>query len=220
MENQLTTTAPRTIAASAIKCSESSLAKDLTPALMTLIDVAVLIVPSNITNSDRLRSHLLLTAEKHDAALTPATAPEIRKELAKLTALTIPTEQDEREAKLQLAAMNAGLADVPLDILQAGVTRYTMADGKRFFPRSPGELRAFMTADLAKRQRRARHLHLAYCELRARHEEAERRRKENSAWTAEKVVEANEDFRRAGIATRYVFVGDGRARTATGEEAF
>lgn len=220
MENQVTTTAPRTIGGSATRCSESSLAKELTPALVTMIDVHKLVVPHNIANSEALRSHLLRTAKKHDAALTPATAAEIHHELAKLTTVTIPTDQDEREAKMQLAALKAGLSDVPLDILQEGVRRYSMADGRRFFPRSPGELRAFVSADLAKRRRRALNLRLAHDELLARHVEAARRRAEDAAWTQDRVDQANEDFCKVGLATRFVYVGDGRARNATGKEAF
>lgn len=220
MTGHVTTTARRTIAASEIKWSESSLAKDLTPAMVTLIDVHKLVVPHNMANSEALRSHLLRTAARHDAALRPAGSDELRKELTKLALVTIPTELDEREARMQLAALMEGLSDVPLDILQEGVRRYIMADGRRFFPRSPGELRAFVSADLAKRRRRALNLRLAHDELHARHVEAERRRKENAAWTQERVDEANEDFRKVGLATRFVYVGDGRARNASGKEAF
>lgn len=176
-------------------------------------------VPDNVPNDERLRRHLIRAAGLHDDGLIRATANEIRQEVAKLAAVTVATRQDDREALVQLEALLEGLADAPLDILQEACRQYARVDGTRYFPRSVGELRAFLSPALTLRQRRASRLRMTADVLQARHDETLRRKRENLQWTAEKVADANVDFQTAGARGRLVYVGDGRARWADGSEA-
>jgi hypothetical protein len=161
-----------------------------------------------------------MSAATYEAALIPANRQEIERELGVLTTATIPwTDHDERDAMMQLEQLIAGLSHVPLDLLKDGCRRYIMKEGKRFFPRSPGELLEFISPALRKRQRRAAHLKATVAELWNRQRAEDARRTADESWTEAEVAEANETFRRCGLETRYRLVAGGRVERVTAAAA-
>lgn len=203
------TRANQTVPASATLYSEHSLRTMLAESWLSTIDAAVYLTPSDFPATPAVIAAVKRAAAAHEAALTPASRDEIGRQLALLSTATIPWDQDDRETRMQTEQLIVGLADVPHDILVGACARYLTKPGKRFFPRSAGELREFVNGPLGKRQRRARHLAQLRDDLeRKAAEEAERERAER-AWTPELVDDANSHFRRLGLRTRYRYVPGG-----------
>lgn len=170
--------------------------------------------PGGLPPSPDLIARLKRARAVHEAALVPASRDELAKELMTLSAATIPWQQTDRETALQFELVIAGLADVPLDLMKDGCRRYMMEPGKRFFPRSPGELREFIVAPLMKRKRRVSHLGLLIDQLGTALRREQERERIESSWTEAKVAEANGVFERAGLKTRYEYLGGGKIRNA------
>lgn len=105
---------------------------------------------------------LRAAALAHRNALAPSDAEERYAVLRGLRSGTILVQETAEEADATLSLLVAHLADVPIDILKAGARAYCNATGRRFYPKSAGELRAFTNPLLFERQARASHLeHLA-----------------------------------------------------------
>lgn len=94
-------------------------------------------------------------AALHEAAMAPSTAAERHAILMGLRSATILLAEHADEAEASLALLRSHLADVPLDILQAACRAYCNVPGRRFFPRSAGELRTFTAPPMYARQARA-----------------------------------------------------------------
>jgi hypothetical protein len=94
-------------------------------------------------------------ADLHQAALLPSTSDERQRVLVGLRSATIIQREDQAETDATMKLLRVHLEDVPLDILEAACRAYCNAPGKRFFPRSAGELREFIAPLLRARQRRA-----------------------------------------------------------------
>lgn len=119
---------------------------------------------------DQLRAAALA----HRNALAPSDAEERYAVLRGLRSGTILVQETAEEADATLSLLVAHLADVPIDILKAGARAYCNAPGRRFYPKSAGELRAFTNPLQFERQARASHLeHLA---MLADKEDARRKR--------------------------------------------
>ncbi|SFP62384.1 hypothetical protein [Sphingomonas rubra] len=97
-------------------------------------------------------------AMAHAAALTPSTPDERHRLLLGLRSGTIIRDEDADEADATLKLLRVHLDDVPLDILQAACRAYCNAPGRRFFPKSAGELRTFINPMLYERRARAMRL--------------------------------------------------------------
>lgn len=123
---------------------------------------------------------LRLAADEHGRALAPANLARCTRILARLRLATIARDESEQEARASFEILREDLDDVPADILEAACRAYRNHPGRRFFPRSAGELRAFINPDLS--QRRA---HAAYLEMladrAAREERAPAPRREDDA---------------------------------------
>ena len=117
-------------------------------------------------------SELIAAAHEHRAALAPATPDETRRVLLGLRSATILREEHGDEASASFLMLRNHLADVPIDILEAACRAYCNAPGRRFFPRSAGELRTF--TDPLMRRRSARAFVLARRAKQAHDEQAER----------------------------------------------
>jgi hypothetical protein len=98
---------------------------------------------------------LLIAAEKHRSAMVPAAPAERHAVLMGLRSGTILRDEDADEAEATVKLLRVHLDDVPLDILQAACRAYCNAPGRRFFPRSAGELRTFISPLQYQRQARA-----------------------------------------------------------------
>lgn len=122
-------------------------------------------------------------AAAHADALAPAQPEETRAVLVGLRSATILIGEDEQEARASFKMLRAHLADVPIDILEAACRAYCNHPGRRFFPRSAGELRAFVNPLVAAR--RARAFHLERLADQAAAMEAERRRLEDDPCSPE-----------------------------------
>jgi hypothetical protein len=94
-------------------------------------------------------------AAVHTAALAPAEREDRVRVLMALRSATIVRDEDQAEARASFALLREHLADVPLDILEAACRAYCNAPGPRYFPRSAGELRVFVTPLLGHRRSRA-----------------------------------------------------------------
>ncbi|TZG25597.1 hypothetical protein [Sphingomonas montanisoli] len=97
---------------------------------------------------------LLAAADEHRALLVPASADFVKSTLLGLRSATIVKQEHGAEAEASFAILRNHLADVPADILQEACRAYVNVPGKRFFPRSAGELRAFILPLAATRSRR------------------------------------------------------------------
>lgn len=75
--------------------------------------------------------------------------------LRNLRAGTIARAEHPDEARVSFEKLLADLSDVPEDILRDGCSAYVNQPGKRFFPRSAGELREFTNPLQIRRSRRA-----------------------------------------------------------------
>lgn len=91
-------------------------------------------------------------------ALAPSTKDERHRVLLGLRSGTIVRDEHVQEAEATLRLLRVHLEDVPLDILEAACRAYCNAPGRRFFPRSAGELRTFINPLLHQRKARAAHL--------------------------------------------------------------
>ncbi|VXC63224.1 hypothetical protein [Sphingomonas sp. AX6] len=98
---------------------------------------------------------LRTAAEAHVAALAPSLPADRYAVLRGLRSATIIKDEDADEAKASISLLNAHLSDVPQDILEAACRAYCNAPGRRFYPRSAGELRAFINPMMSERQARA-----------------------------------------------------------------
>lgn len=98
---------------------------------------------------------LRAAAAAHREALAPASAVDRHCVLMGLRSATLPRDEDQHEAEASYKLLRQHLADLPLDILQDACRAYCNAPGRRFFPRSAGELRAFAGPLLHQRQARA-----------------------------------------------------------------
>jgi len=110
----------------------------------------------------------------HRQALSPSDAEERYSVLRGLRSGTILVQETAEEADATLSLLVAHLADVPIDILKAGARAYCNAPGRRFYPKSAGELRAFTNPLMFERQARASHLE--YLAKLADQEDARRKR--------------------------------------------
>lgn len=120
---------------------------------------------------------LRLAADKHRSAMAPAAPAERHAVLMGLRSGTILRDEDADEAEATVKLLRVHLDDVPLDILQAACRAYCNAPGRRFFPRSAGELRTFISP--LQYQRQARVIRLE--RLAAEAEKADARRAELEA---------------------------------------
>lgn len=98
---------------------------------------------------------LRAAAELHEAALVPSSAADRHAILMGLRSATILLAEHAQEADATLKLLRVHLEDVPYDILQAACRDYCNAPGRRFFPRSAGELRTFTSPLMYSRQARA-----------------------------------------------------------------
>ncbi|PTQ12945.1 hypothetical protein CLG96_02040 [Sphingomonas oleivorans] len=131
-------------------------------------------------------------ADAHFAALAPSTADERQRTLRGLRSATILQQEDAAEAEATLKMLRVHVADVPLDILEAACRAYCNAPGKRFFPKSAGELRTFINPLIYARQARA--YRLKKLAAQAEKEEAERRRLEDDPLTPEAMAAIKAEF--------------------------
>lgn len=120
---------------------------------------------------------LRLAADKHRSAMAPAAPADRHAVLMGLRSGTILRDEDADEAEATVKLLRVHLDDVPLDILQAACRAYCNAPGRRFFPRSAGELRTFISP--LQYQRQARVIRLE--RLAAEAEKADARRAELEA---------------------------------------
>lgn len=84
-------------------------------------------------------------------SFTPATTEEIEARLMALRSNTQVRNESLSEAETSFATIKAQLAKVPADILGRACDAYTRAPGTRFFPRSSGELFAFINPMIGER---------------------------------------------------------------------
>lgn len=94
----------------------------------------------------------------HAQGMTPATPEERQGVLLGLRSGTILRDEAGVEAEASLKLLRVHLDDVPLDILQQACRAYCNAPGRRFFPRSAGELRSFINPLVFDRHARAMRL--------------------------------------------------------------
>ena len=104
--------------------------------------------------ADALRSAAMLHAE----GLAPCSSQERHAVLMGLRSGTIIRDEDAAEADATLKLLRVHLSDVPLDILRDACRDYCNAPGRRFFPKSAGELRTFINPMLFGRRARAMRL--------------------------------------------------------------
>lgn len=137
-------------------------------------------------------------AASYRAAMQPATVSERVAILRELRLGTAPRRESDIEARAVFEKLVADLADVPADILRDGCFAYANAPGANFFPRSPGEVRAFTAGPQATRLRRAFNLD----RIAKACDEAWTKPEDDRLFPSE-VDEANALMKRFGIATRY-----------------
>lgn len=101
---------------------------------------------------------LRAAAMVHADALRPSTKEERDRILTGMRSGTIVRDESPLEAEATMKLLKAHLNDVPLDILETACRNYCNAPGRRFFPRSAGELRTFINPLLHQRKARAAHL--------------------------------------------------------------
>lgn len=148
---------------------------------------------------------LLAASHEHRAALAPAASDETHGCLLALRSATILRDEHAAEAELSFKMLRVHLGDVPLDILEQACRAYCNAPGRRFFPRSAGELRTF--TDPLVRRREARAVVLERLAKQAHEEQAERDRLAADPLTPEASAAIMAEF---GIGR-----GDGPAAGAT-----
>lgn len=73
-----------------------------------------------------------------------------------LRSSTIIRREDANESEVTFRAIVAAIVHVPADIIRKACTNYSRVEGPRYFPKSPGELLAFINPILIKRQRGAK----------------------------------------------------------------
>lgn len=101
---------------------------------------------------------LRAAAMTYAGALAPSAKDDRKRVLQALRSGTILRDEHPLEAEATMKLLLAHLADVPLDILETACRDYCNAPGRRFFPRSAGELRAFINPLLHQRKARATYL--------------------------------------------------------------
>ncbi|WP_452665820.1 hypothetical protein [Sphingomonas zeae] len=101
---------------------------------------------------------LRAAAMVHADALAPSPKDDCQRVLQALRSGTILRDEHPLEAEATMKLLRVHLADVPLDILETACRAYCNAPGRRFFPRSAGELRAFINPLLHQRKARASYL--------------------------------------------------------------
>lgn len=111
-------------------------------------------MPVPAGSADGLRNAAMMHAE----ALAPSTSHERHGVLMGLRSGTIVRDEDAAEADATIKLLRVHLDDVPIDILQAACRAYCNAPGRRFFPKSAGELRTFINPMLYERRARAMRL--------------------------------------------------------------
>ncbi len=128
---------------------------------------------------------LLLAADEHRSLMVPAERDFVAKTLGGLRSATIVRDEDPDEAKASFNLLRVHLSDVPADILAEACRRYVNQPGRRFFPRSAGELRAFINPLVLSRQVRE---HRLRC-MAAAAAERDRRAEAQAAfeWTVERL---------------------------------
>ena len=137
-------------------------------------------------------SALREAAAEHQLALQPSDPADRRAVLLGLRSATLLINERAEEAEATVKMLRVHLADVPLDILEAACRAYCNAPGRRFFPKSAGELRTFINPLVRERQGRAfRLLKLAE---RAEAEDAERERIEADPLTPEAIAAIKAEF--------------------------
>ncbi|QEH80858.1 hypothetical protein EIK56_23105 [Sphingomonas sp. C8-2] len=95
---------------------------------------------------------LLAAADEMRAMMAPAPPALVEEALRALRSATILRQEDAAEATASFDLLCAHLSDVPADILLKGCGLYVNTPGKRFFPRSAGEIRAFTSPMVMRRQ--------------------------------------------------------------------
>ena len=160
--------------ASAIRCSPEQLAASI-PGWVNLSDLAG-IVPHGYGSPipPGAAPAVQAAAEAHEVAIAPATTEERHSLLMGLRSATLIRDEHADEAEATMRLLVAHLADVPRDILAAACRMYCNAPGRRYFPRSAGELRTFINPLLHGRVATA--WHLRRLAEQAEREEAERAR--------------------------------------------
>ena len=103
---------------------------------------------------DGLRAAAMVYAD----ALTPSSSRDRQRVLLGLRSGTILRDEHPREAVANIKLLRVHLEDVPLDILETACRNYCNAAGRRFYPRSAGELRVFINPLLHQRKARALYL--------------------------------------------------------------
>lgn len=176
MANDLTPTDRRPPAASETR--SSSVTTTLACSIPAWVDVAELDVSDRYGYGYAVPhgafGALVAAARQHRLALTPPSPEDARKCLRGLRSATILQVEDAAEADVALKMLRVHLADVPLDMLETACHAYCNAPGRRFFPKSAGELREFINPLL--HQRVARIARLEKLAARARAEQDDRER--------------------------------------------
>lgn len=98
---------------------------------------------------------LAAAAREFALALAPASANAAEAALIALRSITITRREDVDEAEVNFRGLVAALAHVPSDIIRKACTNYSRVEGPRYFPKSPGEILAFINPILVKRERGA-----------------------------------------------------------------
>ena len=101
---------------------------------------------------------LRAAAMVHAEALAPSTPEQRHKVLTGLRSATIIRDEHANEADATMKLLRVHLEDVPLDILEAACRTYCNVPGRRFFPKSAGELRTFINPMVYERRARAMRL--------------------------------------------------------------
>lgn len=91
-------------------------------------------------------------SDEYRASLAPCGAVAAERLLTALRRSTILTNEVPIEAAATMRMLIAQLADMPEDLLSTACDRFTREPGKRFFPKSSGELIAFVAKDWAYRK--------------------------------------------------------------------
>jgi hypothetical protein len=103
-------------------------------------------------------SDLRAAAALHQLALAPSTSAEREEVLVGMRFATIVRDEAEEEAAMCQKLLRVHLQDVPIDILRDACHAYVNQPGRRFYPKSAGELRTFTNPPMIMRRSRAFHL--------------------------------------------------------------
>ena len=144
-------------------------------------------------------------ARSYQAAMIPASEQERRGAMVRLRLGTARNRGlSEQEGLAAYETILKHVSDVPADILDEAVDAYMKMAGARFFPSSPGELRAFTDRAMLKRKRRADRLLELAKQSREQDAEAERIERENATpIPLHLIASENALMKRFGLKTRF-----------------